>query len=108
MFDMFDMWWGDFNLLFAVPLVSAPFLLSLQLLLCFKVESLFVRLFPMGLLAAAGGWFCILALNDYGWDGLGYTILAIAVGFMLLVCAFGWGIWAVCLWCRKRKAQGER
>ena len=102
---MFDMWWGDFNLAFAVPLVSAPLLLSLQLLLCFKVKSLFVRLFPMGLLAAAGGWFCILGITIPGWDSLGYTILAIAAGFMLLVCGLGWGIWAICLWCRKRKTQ---
>lgn len=105
---MFDIWWGDVNLGIVVPLVSVPFLLSLQLLLCFKVKSLFVRLFPMGLLATTCGWFCILALNDYGWVGLGYTILAIAAGFMLFVCALGWGVWALCLWYGKRKAQGER
>lgn len=102
---MFDLWWGDINLGIAIPVVSVPFLLSLQLLLCFKVESLFVRLFPMGLLAAAGGWFYILGITIPGWDSLGYTILAIAAGFMLLVCALGWGIWALCLWHRKRKTQ---
>lgn len=105
---MFDIWWGDVNLAVAVPLVSVPFLLSLQLLLCFKVKSLFVRLFPAGLLAAICGWFCVLAINDYGWDGLGYTVLAIAVGFMLSVCALGWGMWAICLWCGKRNGEGER
>ena len=103
---MFDIWWGDINLGIAVPLVSTPFLLLFQLLLCFKVKSLFVRLFPMGLIAAACGWFCILALNDYGWDGLGYTILAIAAGFMLLVCALGWGIWALCRWLGQGKTSG--
>ncbi len=102
---MFDIWWGNINLGIVVPLVSAPFLLSLQLLLCFKAESLFVRLLPAGLIASVCGWFCILAFNDYGWDGLGYTILAIAAGFMLFVCALGWGVWALCLWRRKRKTQ---
>lgn len=102
---MFDTWWGDINLGVVVPLVSAPFLLSLQLLLCFKVESLFVRLFPAGLLAAAGGWFYILGITIPGWDSLGYTILAIAAGFMLCVCALGWGIWALCLRRKKRQQQ---
>lgn len=105
---MFDIWWGDVNLAVLIPIISVPFLLSLQLLLCFKIESLFVRLFPSGFLAVAGTWWFFLGMTIPGWDSLGYTILAIAAGFMLFVCALGWGIWALCLWHRKQKTQGER
>lgn len=100
---MFDLWWGDINLAVWVPVISAPLLLSLQLLLCFKVKSLFVRLFPAGLFAAAGGWFFILSVTIPGWDSLGYTILAIAAGFLLFVCVLGWTIWGLSQWCKKRK-----
>lgn len=97
-----DVWWGGINLTILLPVLFAPLLLSLQLLLCFKVESLFVRLLPVGLLAAAGGWFCILAVTIPGWDSLGYTILAIAAAFMLFVCGLGWGVWGLWRWRRKR------
>lgn len=103
-----DVWWGGINLTILLPVLFAPLLLSLQLLLCFKVNSLFVRLFPVGLFAAAGGWFLVLGTTIPGWDSLGYTILAIAAGFMLFVCGLGWGIWGLCLWHGKRKTQGER
>lgn len=99
---MFDIWWGDINLGILIPVLSIFVLLPLQLLLCFKVRSLFVRLFPMGFLGVSGAWFFFLSVSIPGWDSLGYTIFAIDAAFMLFVCAVGWGIWGLCLWWRKR------
>ena len=103
MFGFVDVWWGGVNLTVLLPVLFAPLLLSLQLWLCFKVKSLFARLLPVGLFAVAGGWSCILALTIPGWDSLGYTILAIADGFVLFVCGLGWGVWALFRRWQKRK-----
>lgn len=99
---MFDIWWGDINLAVLVPVLSSFILLPVQLLLCFKVESLFFRLFPIGFLGVSGGWFFFLYLNVTGWDGLGYGVFAIGAAFLMFVCALGWGIWGLYLWRRKR------
>ena len=80
---MFDIWWGEVNLTVLVLVASVLFLLPIQLLLCFKVKSLFARLFPVGLLAVAGGWFLLLFYAIPGWDGLGYIILTIYATFMV-------------------------
>ena len=105
MFGFVDVWWGEINLTVLLPVVVAPLLLLFQLLLCFKVKSLFVRMFPVGFLGVVCSWFVGLSLYVPGWDSLGYTILAIANGFMLFVCALGWGIWGLWLWNRKRRKQ---
>lgn len=102
---MFDIWWGDVNLTVLVLAASVLFLLPLQLLLCFKAESLFVRLFPVGLLAVVGVWFLFLFYAVPGWDGLGYIIFAIYAAFMVIVCGLGWGVWAIFRYHKKRQLQ---
>lgn len=101
---MFDIWWGEINLTLLILILSVPLLL-LQLLLCFKVESLFVRLFPVGLFAVAGAWFLFLFCAIPGWDGLGYIVLAVYAAFLFVVCGLGWALWALCLWNKKRRLQ---
>ena len=58
---MFDVWPGEFDLTTLTPLLSVFRLLPLQLLLCFKVRSLILRLLPVILCALLTGLFLVLA-----------------------------------------------
>ena len=100
---MFDIWYGDVEITTIVIILCAIFLLPLQLILCCKVKSLFLRLLPVTVLGAVGGWFFILSLCDSGLYGLGYAVLAIYAGLMLFGCTLGWGMWAMLRWCKKEK-----
>lgn len=92
---MFDVWMGDIELTTFVLVFSFAVLLPLQLLLCFRVRSRVIRLLPAAVLAVLTIIFAVMAAASVGWDGLGYTFLAIFTGFMLLVCGAGWGIRAI-------------
>lgn len=88
---MFDVWMGDIELTTVVLIFSVIVLLPFQLLLCFKVKSKTILLLPVILLSIPILFFIVMATTD--WDRLGYTFLVIFLGFMLLMCGIGWGIW---------------
>ncbi len=92
---MFDTWMGDIELTTVVLIFSIVVLLSLQLLLCFKVKSRVIRLLPVIVFSIPTIIFVVMSVASTGWDGLGYILLAIFAGFMLLMCGIGWGIWAI-------------
>lgn len=92
---MFDIWIGDMELTTVVLIFSVVVLLTVQLLLCFKVKSKVIRLLPIVLLSIPTLLFAVMAMRETGWGHLVYLIFAIFCGFMLLVCGVGWGIWAL-------------
>ena len=92
---MFDVWLGNAELTTLTLLLSVFVLFPGQLLLCFKVRSLALRLLPVILLALLAGSFLLLALCSPSWDGLGYLFLAIFAGVMLAACGIAWAIWAI-------------
>ena len=92
---LFDIWVGDIELTTAVLLFSVVVLIPLQLLLCFKGKNGAVRLLPVTVLGLFTLLFLYLSVTARGWDGLGYMVLAIFGGIMLLACGVGWGIWAI-------------
>ena len=92
---MFDIWLGDIELTTLTIIVSIAILLPVQLLLCFKVKSLAVRLAPIIILSALMTLFVVLWLSTTGWGKLAHAFFAAFVGFMIFMCGIGWGIWAV-------------
>lgn len=98
---MFDIWVGEINVSVLVLLISAVIVLPLQLLLCCKVKSVIIRCLPAGLFALLALLAWILYGTAYGWDALIYVYGAVYAVYLLLVCAIGWGIWAL----MKRKQQ---
>lgn len=102
---MFDVWLGDIELTRLTGIVSAAALLPVQLLLCFKVKRLAVRLAPVILLSALLALFVVLWISTPGWDGLGYAFLAVFTGVMMLMCGAGWGIWAAAYGLKKRRGK---
>ena len=73
-------------------LIVSLLLMSVQLLLCFKVKRLWVRLIPFGLFA---GTAAILILGAFFrvYNGLVLFAYATDSGFLALVCACGWAVW---------------
>ena len=76
-----------------------------QLLLCFKVKQIWIRLIPAVLFSAAAIVFFILMFVLEGWDAVGCLVLMILSAAALGACALGWGIWAIVAIIRKRKKK---
>ena len=72
---MFDIWFGDVEITTVVLIVSVLLLLPTQLLLCFKVRNLLIRLLPAIELAVPTLVFTILYFISTGWDRIGYLFL---------------------------------
>ena len=78
-------------------------LFAVQLLLCFKVKKLALKLIPAVLLLVALALFTVLTMTATGWDSLAYIVFAILSAIFLIPCAAGWVVWAVCYFIQKRK-----
>ena len=76
-------------------LILSVLMLALQLLLCFKVKKLLLRLLPAILFAILTMAFFVLIFLSEGWDSVGFLLLAICSAALLLFCGIGWGIWAI-------------
>ena len=77
-----------------VVFVSAIATLILQLLLCFKVKKILIKLLPIALLIITTIVFSICSASINGWDGLGYLFFAMLSVGLIFVCGIGWVIWA--------------
>ena len=73
-------------------LILFAFLLSVQLLLCFKAKRLLIRLIPLGLFAAPAAVLVFISLFDE-YHRIGLLIYAFYLGVMAFVCVCGWAIW---------------
>lgn len=73
-------------------LLVSLLLMSVQLLLCFKVKRLWVRLIPFGLFAGVAA-ILILGVFFRVYNGLVLFAYATDSVFLALVCACGWAIW---------------
>lgn len=100
---MFDVWSGNGELTIIALIVSAAVILPVQLLLCFKIRKIVIRLLPVMVLSVLTAVLSLLAAVTSGWDSLGYIVLAVFTGIMLLVCGSAWGIWAIA----KHMKKGE-
>ena len=78
-----------------VFLILIPLVLLVQLLLCFKVKPLIIRLLPAVVLAAITALLLIATLISNGWDSLGYLILTLWAAVHLAACGVGWAVWGI-------------
>ena len=82
---------GSFEIRTDVFLLILFFLVFfVQLLLCFKVKNLVVRLIPSCLFALMTAVFFVLIFVFDGWDSLGFLLLAICTASLLLACGIAW------------------
>jgi len=100
---MFDVYIGDIDLTTVIIFGSILVLIPLQLLMCFKMKKIWVKLLPMAIfLTLIIAFVCMIPIAK-GWDGIGYWILAMLSGIMLAACAIGWFIWFVIKMIKKDK-----
>jgi len=75
--------------------VAAVVILAIQLVLCFKVNKLWIRALPAVLCTIAAAVCLVMTCFTDGWDAIGFAFLAIFSAGLLLVCGIGWGIWTI-------------
>lgn len=66
-----------------------------QFLLCFKVKRIVLRLLPTAVLFAATAVFLVLTVITEGLDVIGYLLLTVYTGAMLISCGVVWGVFAI-------------
>lgn len=88
-------WHLEIDLPTIVVFISVISTLIIQLLLCFKVKKIFIKLLPITLLIVLTIVFSICSASINGWDGLGYLFFALLSFGLILVCGVGWGVWAI-------------
>ncbi len=92
---MFDIYIGSLNvgeiLLFAIPALA----FLIQLLLCFKVRSLTIRLAPTAVFALLFADFLAMMFVNGGSGGITYLILSLWDLIPLAACGVGWAVWGI-------------
>ena len=92
---MGDVWSRDIEITTLIAVSSILVVLPIQLLLCFKAKKLFFRLLPSFVLTASTIIFFTMMRLATDWDALGYAILFVFSGVLLIFSGIAWGIWAI-------------
>ena len=85
----------DSQLTTLIVVASSLLVFIVQLLLCFKSESGFVKVLPLLLFLAATVTFVVLMRTIQGWDAIGYLLLGILSGVLFLACVLAWIIYGI-------------
>lgn len=101
------MWIRDIEVTTLIAITSVLVVLPIQLLLCFKVKSVFLRLLPSLLLTATTILFFTMMATSRDWDAIGYAVLGVFSGVLLIFSGVGWGIWAIVRCIKKKKSYGN-
>ena len=100
---MGDMWIRDVEVTTLIAITSVLVVLPIQLLLCFKVKPIFLRLLPSILLTGTTILLFAMMAASRDWDAIGYAVLGVFSGVLLIFSGIGWGIWAIVRCIRKKK-----
>ena len=102
---MGDVWIGNIEFTTFIAICSVLIVLPMQLLLCFKVKNSFIRLLPSILLTITTIILFCLMCSAEEWDAIGYALLGVFSGVMLIVAGIAWCIWVVVRAINKRKKE---
>ena len=88
---------------YGILIFGCLLVLAVQLLLCFKVKNVFLKLIPAVLLVLSTiGWYVQSNSTD-PWIRVGCKVLSICSLIWLIVCGVCWVIWAVIRIAHKKK-----
>lgn len=104
---MGDMWIRDIEVTTLIAITSVLVVLPIQLLLCFKVKPVFLRLLPSILLTGTTILLFAMMAASRDWDAIGYAVLGVFSGVLLIFSGIGWGIWAIVRCIKKKKSYGN-
>ena len=77
---MGDMWIRDVEITSLIAISSVFVVLPIQLLLCFKVKPIFLRLLPSILLTGTTILLFAMMAASRDWDAIGYAVLGVFSG----------------------------
>ena len=97
------MWIRDIEITSLIAISSVFVVLPIQLLLCFKFKPVFLRLLPSILLTGTTILLFAMMAASRDWDAIGYAVLGVFSGVLLIFSGIGWGIWAIVRCIRKKK-----
>ena len=97
------MWIRDIEVTTLIAITSVLVVLPIQLLLCFKVKPVFLRLLPSILLTGTTILLFAMMAASRDWDAIGYAVLGVFSGVLLIFSGIGWGIWGLVALIRKKK-----
>ena len=100
---MGDMWIRDIEVTTLIAITSVLVVLPIQLLLCFKVKPIFLRLLPSILLTGTTILLFAMMAASRDWDAIGYAVLGVFSGVLLIFSGIGWGIWGLVALIGKKK-----
>ena len=101
------MWIRDIEVTTLIAITSVLVVLPIQLLLCFKVKPVFLRLLPSILLTGTTILLFAMMATSRDWDAIGYAVLGVFSGVLLIFSGIGWGIWAIVRCIKKKKSYGN-
>ena len=90
-----------------VLILSVIIILPCQLLLCFKVKSVIIRLLPLISLLIMTVIFFVSSFMASGWDGLGYLLLSFLTAILFGVCTLCWAIFGIVRYVRKKRNKDK-
>ena len=99
------MWIRDIEVTTLIAITSVLVVLPIQLLLCFKVKPIFLRLLPSILLTGTTILLFAMMAASRDWDAIGYAVLGVFSGVLLIFSGIGWGIWGLVALFRKRNKE---
>ena len=83
--------------------IGAILALGVQLLLCCKAKYTFIKLIPIILLFVGAVAWRMEAESLGFWNGMAPAFLSACAFIGLIVCAIGWGIWAIVNFITRKK-----
>ena len=78
-----------------ILIIGSLLVLAVQLLLCFKVKNVFLKLMPMVLLIISTIALYVVGQSLDPWEGFAYGVLSAFSFIWLIVCGVCWGTWAI-------------
>ena len=73
-----------------------------QVYICLKVKSLIKRLLPVIICSVITIIYGIVSFVVPGLDSIGYFVIALCAGILLVMCCVGWVIWDIIRLVKKR------
>lgn len=102
---MIDLYFFKIDVFPFMLIVAGIVSLAVQLLFCFKVKCVWIRLVPVFLSTLAIIFLIALAFVVKGWDAVACVVFALVCAFSLAVCGFCWGIWGIVCLIRRGKRK---
>ena len=90
-----DLEFASFNSTTLIFIAAVLLVFFVQVLLCFKAESGFVKALPLLLFVVATIVFFVLMQTSSGWDILGYLTLGLYALIAVGACLIAWLIYGI-------------